>query len=186
LALAAEPVVQLLYGPNWAEVAPLLRWTALAEMFFVAIPLQMDIPILLGRIRTLVWVNLADTLLTLALLATFCLWGLEAAALSRIAIGAAWFVIYIGFIKRLLDIPLASLLGIYGKSAICAAIAGMPLALASYLGWGGADMGFVRLVGLSLAGGLCWLAALPLLRHPAWQEFRIAAARVPVLRTMLA
>lgn len=186
LALAAEPVVHLLYGPNWAEVAPLLRWTALAEMFLVAIPLQMDIPILLGRIKTLVWVNLGDTLLTLALLATFCLWGLEAAALSRIAIGAVWFAIYIGFIKRLMDIPFSRLAAIYAQSALCAAAAGLPLALATWLGQGGAELGFLPLVGLSLAGVLCWLIALPLVRHPAWQEFRIAAARVPILKGVLA
>jgi len=186
LALAAEPVVYLLYGPNWAEVAPLLRWTALAEMFFVAIPLQMDIPILLGRIKTLVWVNLGDTLLTLVLLATFAMWGLEAAAVGRIAIGAVWFVIYIGFIKRLLDIPLRALASIYGKSALCAAAAGLPLGLANYLGWGGAEMSVLKLLGLSLAGGLCWLVALPLLRHPAWQEFRLAATRVPILKAVLA
>jgi len=186
LALAAEPVVHLLYGPKWSEVAPLLRWTALAEMFFVAIPLQMDIPILLGRIKTLIWVNLGDTLLTLALLATFALWGLEAAALSRIAIGAVWFAIYIGFIKRLLDLPFGPLATIYAKSALCAAAAGFPLGLATWLGWGGAEMGFLKLLGLSLAGVLCWLVALPLVRHPAWQEFRIAAARFPILRAVLA
>lgn len=186
LALAAEPVVHLLYGPNWAEVAPLLRWTALAEMLFVAIPLQMDIPILLGRIKTLIWVNLGDTFMTLVLLGTFALWGLEMAALSRIVIGMVWFAIYIGFIKRLLDLPLGPLATIYAKSALCAVAAGLPLALANWLGRGGAEMGFLTLLGLSLAGGLCWLAALPLVRHPAWQEFRIAAARVPVLRTLLA
>lgn len=185
LALAAEPVVYLLYGPNWAEVAPLLRWTALAEMFFVAIPLQMDIPILLGRIKTLIWVNLGDTLLTLVLLGTFALWGLEAAALSRIAIGAVWFAIYISFIKRLLNLPLGPLATIYAKSALCAVAAGTPLALATWLGWGGAEMGFVKLLGLSLAGVACWLVMLPLVRHPAWQEFRMAAARVPILKSVL-
>jgi O-antigen/teichoic acid export membrane protein len=61
LALAAEPLVLLLYGERWADVAPLLQWMAIAEMLFVAIPLQMDIPILLGRIRTLIWINLLDT-----------------------------------------------------------------------------------------------------------------------------
>jgi O-antigen/teichoic acid export membrane protein len=186
LALAAEPVVYLLYGPNWMEVAPLLRWTALAEIFFIAIPLQMDIPILLGRIKTLIWVNLSETMLTLLLLTTFALWGLEAAALSRIAIGAVWFAIYISFIKRLLNLPLGPLATIYAKSAICALAAGTPLALATWLGWGGAEMGFVKLLGLSLAGVACWLVMLPLVRHPAWQEFRIAAARVPVLKTLLA
>ncbi len=182
LALAAEPVVHLLYGPNWSEVAPLLRWTALAEIFFVAIPLQMDIPILLGRIKTLVWVNLIDTALTVALLATFCLWGVEAAALSRIATGALWFAIYATLICRLLALPLGQTALTYAKSGACALAAGLPLAVAQWYGWFGTDMGFIPLIGLCAAGGLCWLAMLPLVRHPFWQEVQLGLAQVPFLR----
>ncbi|MEO7553716.1 MAG: oligosaccharide flippase family protein [Alteraurantiacibacter sp.] len=182
LALAAEPVVYLLYGPNWMDVAPLLRWTALAEIFFVAIPLQMDIPILLGRIKTLVWVNLIDTALTVALLATFCLWGVEAAALSRIATGALWFAIYAVLLCRLLELPIGAAALTYAKSGMCALAAGLPLALARWFGWFGDDIGFVPLVGLVAAGGLCWLATLPLVRHPFWGEVQLGLAQVPFLR----
>jgi O-antigen/teichoic acid export membrane protein len=185
LALAAEPVVHLLYGPNWTEVAPLLRWTAIAEIFFVAIPLQMDIPILLGRIRTLVWVNMIDTALTVAILATFCLWGLEVAAQSRILAGAVWFAIYALLIRRLLALPLKAVGSTYLKSAVCALAAGAPLAAARWLGWFGPDMGLIPLAALCLAGGLFWLAALPLVRHPFWQEVRLglAQARLHLPRT---
>lgn len=182
LALAAEPVVHLLYGPNWSDVAPLLRWTALAEIFFVAIPLQMDIPILLGRIKTLVWVNLIDTALTVALLATFCLWGVEAAALSRIATGALWFAIYAVLLCRLLELPIGAAAVTYLKSGACALAAGLPLALARWFGWFGAEMGFLPLVGLVAAGGLCWLAMLPLVRHPFWGEVQLGLAQIPFLR----
>jgi len=185
LALAAEPVVHLLYGPNWAEVAPLLRWTALAEIAFVAIPLQMDIPILLGRIKTLVWVNLIDTALTVALLATFCLWGVEAAAQSRILIGALWFAIYAVLLQRLLALPLGQAALTYGKSALCALAAGAPLLAARWLGWFGAEMHPALLLALCAAGGLLWLAMLPLVRHPLWAEVQLALRQVPVLRTML-
>jgi O-antigen/teichoic acid export membrane protein len=182
LALAAEPVVYLLYGPNWMEVAPLLRWTAIAEIFFVAIPLQMDIPILLGRIRTLVWINLVDTALTVALLATFCLWGLEAAALSRIATGILWFAIYAALISRLLALPPGAAAVTYLKSGICALAAGLPLMLARWFGWFDAEMSFVPLVGLVAAGGLCWLAMLPLVRHPFWSEVQLGLTQVPFVR----
>lgn len=182
LALAAEPVVLLLYGPNWIEVAPLLRWTALAEILFIAIPLQMDIPILLGRIRTLVWVNLFDTALTVSLLAIFCLWGVEAAALSRIATGVLWFAIYGALLGRLLHLPWGQVAGTYGKSAVCALAAGVPLAAAQWFGWFGPTMGFAPLLGLVAAGVLCWLAALPLVRHPFWGEVQLGLAQVPFLR----
>lgn len=176
LALAAEPVVQLLYGPNWAEVAPLLRWTALAEALFFAVPLQMDIPILMGRIRTLVWINLLDTVATIAILTVFSLWGLEAAAISRLWAAALWFAIYITYIARLLNLPAGRLAMVYFRSAVCALSAGLPLLAARQLGWFGPDMSPILLILLCAAGALLWLIALRLLGHPAWQEVRLVAA----------
>lgn len=185
LALAAEPVVHLLYGPNWAEVAPLLRWTALAELFFVAMPLQMDIPILLGRIKPLVWINLFDTFITIVILVVFARWGLEAAAIGRILTGAIWLAIYASYIPRLVGIRMSQLGGAYLKSALVALAAGLPLAVARWMGLAGAEMGFLPLLGLSLAGVCCWLVALPLVRHPFWQEVRLALAQIPKLRSAL-
>lgn len=182
LALAAEPVVALLYGPHWAEVAPLLRWTALGELFFVAMPLQMDVPILLGRIKPLVWINLADTLVTIVILAVACLWGLEAAAIGRVLTGAIWLAIYASYIPRLVGIRAGALGSAYLKSALAALAAAAPLGLARYTGWYGADMGFLALAGLSAAGVCCWLAVLPLVRHPFWQEIRLGIAQLPLSR----
>lgn len=178
LALAAEPVVHLLYGPRWMEVAPLLRWTAIAEVFFVAVPLQMDIPILLGRIRTLVWINFLDTALTVALLAVFALWGLEAAAISRVVVAALWFAIYILFIKHLLGLRTRQLAAIYLRSAIVALAAGFPLAAALYFGWFGEVMGFLPLLSLSVLGVAFWLGALVLVRHPALDEVKLLLDRM--------
>lgn len=183
LALAAEPVVHLLYGPNWAEVAPLLRWTALAELFFVAMPLQMDVPILLGRIKPLVWINLLDTFITVLILVLACFWGLEAAAIGRILTGAVWLAIYASYIPRLVGIRYSALGLAYAKSAAVALAAGLPLALWHWYGGAGADMGFLSLLGLSLAGVCCWLLALPLVRHPFWQELRLGFAQIAKLRT---
>lgn len=182
LALAAEPVVHLLYGPNWAEVAPLLRWTALAEMFFVAMPLQMDVPILLGRIKPLVWINLFDTLITIIILVVAAGWGLEAAAIGRILTGAVWLLIYASYIPRLVGIKLRDLGAAYAKSLIVALAAGVPLAVAKWNGLAGAEMGFVNLLGLSLAGACCWLVALQLVRHPFWQELRMLMAHFGKMR----
>lgn len=181
LALAAEPIVRLLYGPNWIEVAPLLRWTAIAEIFFVAVPLQMDVPILLGRIRTLVWINLLDTAVTIGLLVLFCLWGVEAAAISRVFAAMLWFAIYIGYIARLLGLPLDKLAKVYAASAVPALAAGLPLAAAQWFGWFG-ELGFAPLVALSGVGAMLWLVTLAAMRHPAWSEVRLVLARVPGMR----
>ncbi|WP_296679704.1 oligosaccharide flippase family protein [Novosphingobium sp.] len=174
LALAAEPLVLTLYGPNWAQVAALLRWTALGEMFFVAIPLQMDIPILLGRIRPLVWINLLDTAMTVAILTLCAFYGVEAAAFSRILYGAVWFLIYAVYLHRLLSIRVRTMAATYGKSAVCAVAAGAPLYAAMHSGLYHAEQGLMPIIGLACAGVVCWLAALAALRHPAWSEICLA------------
>jgi O-antigen/teichoic acid export membrane protein len=178
LALAAEPLVHLLYGPNWSEVAPLLFWIAIAEALFIAVPLHMDIPILLGRIRSLVWINLADTTMTIAILALACLWGLEAAAMSRLVAATVWFAIYATFIAFLLKLRVTALATIYLRSAVCAAAAGAPMLVAHWLGRFGPETGFAELLGLALAGAICWLAALALVRHPLWGEVQRFAAHL--------
>jgi len=181
LALAAEPAVLMLYGPNWIEVAPLLRWTALAEMFFVAMPLQMDIPILMGRINPLVRINLIDTLLTIVILAIFCLWGIETAAISRMVTGAIWLAIYAAYIPRLLDLSLIRLGKVYLHSGLCALAASLPMGAAQALGWFGPHSGLATLLLLSLAGLACWIATVLVSRHPASEELRLFIRQIASL-----
>lgn len=172
LALAAEPLVMLLYGPNWMGSASLLRWTALGEIFFVAVPLQMDVPLLLGQIRRLVWVNLLDTLAAVAILTAGAMISLEAAGISRLFYGLAWWVIYASYLSHLMKFRMRALLAVYLRSGICALAAGLPLIVARLTGYGGAQMPFILLLALSGAGVLLWLAMLALTRHPAWDEVR--------------
>ena len=101
LAAAATPIVLMLYGPRWAGVAPLLAWIAIGQIFFAALPLHVELPILLGRIRRLVVLNMLDTTASIGLLLLGAMAGLETAAASRIAYGAIWFLLYVGLIRRL-------------------------------------------------------------------------------------
>lgn len=172
LALAAEPLVLLLYGPNWIGSAPLLRWTALGEIFFVAIPLQMDVPLLLGQIRRLVGVNLLDTCVAVAILTAGCFIGLEAAGISRVVYGFVWWVIYALYLGRLIGFRFGALMSVYARSGICALVAGGPLMIAL---WQGMEPGLLALLLLSASGVLAWLAALAATRHPAWKEVRMMA-----------
>lgn len=179
LGLAAGPLVHLLYGPKWAGVAVLLKWTALSETLFVAVPLQMDVPILLGRIRTLIWVNWIDTAIIIGCLTVACFIGVEAAAASRIVYGLFWVAIYGMFLARLMHFRFVDLLNIYWRSAVAAYGAGIPLIVAQdWMGMGSADIGWGLLIALSVAGIPCWLACLFLVRHPATIEISTITTRI--------
>ena len=170
LAVAAEPLVLMLFGPVWAGVSPLLVWIALAEMLFVALPLTMELPILLGRMRTLLALNLLDTAASLGLLVLGAWAGLEYAAASRVGYGLVWLAIYARFIQSLANFRWRALAPIYLQSAAAALATTLPLVL--IYRWIGdrAAVDFGLLAAAALAGVACWLATLFLVRHPARHE----------------
>ncbi|MET1754474.1 oligosaccharide flippase family protein [Novosphingobium sp. RD2P27] len=167
LAVLSQPVILLLYGEGWSEAAPLLAWVALAECCFVALPLHMDLPILTGRLRQLLWFNLADTVLAVATLAAGAALGLEAAAASRIAWGLGWFAIYAGWMKRIVGFHWPTMIRIYLRSAGLAGITALPALFAISVWKTPATLGFGGLVVASASSGIAWLLAVFALRHPA-------------------
>ncbi len=170
LAVAAVPLVQLLYGDVWIEAASALQWIALGEMCFVALPLHMDLPILKGRINTLIRYNIVDTVVSITLLIVFARWGLEWAAISRLAYGLIWIGIYARLMHRIIGFDWRALLSVYTKSLGATAAAIAPMLLAYEFWREPKALGFDGLVACTLAGILCWLITLYGLRHPIRHE----------------
>jgi O-antigen/teichoic acid export membrane protein len=170
LAAAALPLVLMLYGPVWKDVAPLLVWIALSEIIFTALPLHMELPILLNRMRTLLKLNLLETAASIGLLLLAAVWSLEWAAASRIAYGVTWFAIYAALMRGLIGFRWRDMLAIYAKSAAASLATVAPLLLV-YLLWRAPDqVDFFVLAAAAAAGCLCWVATLFIVRHPVRHE----------------
>lgn len=170
LAAASTPLVLLLYGPVWAGVAPLLIWIALSQIAFTALPLHMDIPLLLGKMRRLLQLNLLDTIASITLLVLGALWSLEWAAASRIGYGIAWIAIYAAFMRRLIGFRWGAMMLVYLQSLALSLATAAPLLAVYALHQSPAEVDFLLLAATAAAGGLCWLATLFLVRHPARHE----------------
>lgn len=180
LALAAEPVVHLLYGEAWSGAARLLTLIALSELFFVALPLHIDLPILLGRLNRLLLFNAVDTLLAVSLLAAGSVWGAEGSAASRIVYAAAWLCLYARFLHRLVGFDTRGLIAIYGRSAVATIAATTPLGL-TYLFWQPPSQIGLGPLALSVAaGGALWVASLFIVRHPALPDLLDLVAHLPL------
>jgi O-antigen/teichoic acid export membrane protein len=172
LAVLAEPLVRLLYGERWLGTVPLLQWIAVSQILFVALPLHVELPILLGRMKALIHRNLLDTLASIVLLAGGAWISLEWAAASRVAYGAVWIAIYASFLRGLIGFGWPAMLANYGRSALAALAAIAPL-LIIYAFWQGpARMEFSAMLAGTLAGICLWAAALWLTRHPLMTELR--------------
>src|SRR3546814_14074101 len=101
LAVASYPLVNALYGPRWTEVAPILSLLAAAEMIFVALPMSVQVPILLGRLDGVLKRTGAATGVGVALLFVGAQYGGQAAALAYVVYAAFWFLLYVLFLSRL-------------------------------------------------------------------------------------
>ena len=178
IAALAEPIVRLLYGPRWVAAAPLLAWIALSQICYVALQLNTDLPMLLGRMRQLIRRYVAESTSSVLLLALAAPFGLAWVAISRLVHGFIFVGLYAGLMKDMLGFSWKGLALIYLQSAAATLAALIPTA-AFYALWAGpAQAGLGQLALSGLLGALCWLIALRLLRHPAYKEVVALAAHL--------
>ena len=167
LSLLSRPIVTIVYGQGWAEAADALRWLALSELVFFALPLHTEVPLLSGHLKALLVRNILDTAAALVCLLCFVRFGLAAAAGARIVYAAIWFAIYFGLMQRITGFSPRALFGTLSSSAACTLAACLPVVALS-------RGGEVLTPGIALAsvvsGGSLWLLAVALLRHPTWRE----------------
>ncbi|PKB14544.1 O-antigen/teichoic acid export membrane protein [Novosphingobium kunmingense] len=174
LAAASHPLVAALYGPRWIEVAPILALLAAAQMILVALPLPVQIPILLGQLRGVVLRSALVTAIMVALFAVGSRWGIGGAGLAYVAFTVVSVLVFGQFVHRLIGFSLSTLFAIYMRSLLCAAAAIAPLMLAYRFYLPPETMGLFALLGLCGCGVVTWLGAAELTGHPIREEVRRA------------
>lgn len=170
IAVLAEPIIHLLYGTRWLAAAPLLGWVALSQLCYVALPLNGDLPLLLGRMSSLIRRNVIETVTSLLLLAIAAPFGLIWVAISRFAHGIVFMVIYAPLMQNMLGFRWRDLGLIYLRSLVVTAAAVTPV-LVGYQVWAPATQaGALQMLLTAGTGALLWLAALRLVGHPLFGE----------------
>lgn len=183
IAVLAEPLIRLLYGERWVAAAPLLTWIALSQLCYVALPLYADLPMLLGKLKPLMRRMIADTILSVILIALTAPFGLVWVAISRVVHGVVWVAIYAPLMRTILGLRWREMGAVAARSAIASLAAVAPL-LASYSLWDGpGSAGFGQIASMVAAGIALWFAALALTSHPLYSEIHdLGSAVVARLR----
>lgn len=166
LAVASEPLILNIYGERWIETAPILTWVAIAQIFFIAIPMQIEVAYLFGSWRRVIELTVMDTLLSIALLLFAARYGLIWVAISRVAHGVIWWIVHSIFIQRLVRFSWRDMFVVYAKTGVASFAAVVPLLVAYALWVSPARMSFGVLVLLSGAGVGLWYATLCAIGHP--------------------
>lgn len=180
LAVASYPLVNALYGPRWLAVAPILSALAIAQMILVALPMSVQIPILLGQLNGVLRRTGTATAIALVLLAIGSQRGVESAAAAYVAYACIWFFIYVFFLRRLTGFGWRGLGAIYARSLFGAAAAIAPLLACYHWLTPPSQMGFFEMLPPVIGGVLLWVGALFLCRHPITPDI------VRLARTMIA
>lgn len=170
IAVLAHPLIDVLYGERWLAAAPLLLWIALSQLSYVALPLNADLPILLGRIRPLMRRMVAETIGSIVLIAITAPFGLVWVAASRVIHGLLWVAIYAPLLRGALDLRWRDLSLVWLRSAVVTLVAVAPL-LISYAVWNPpsfADLG--QVASMTALGIALWFISLRMVGHPLHEE----------------
>lgn len=182
VAVAADLIVPLVFGEQWAAAAPAMRVLSFGFMLWPltsptsAILLAASRPGLLMRIRA---VNMVVRAAAVVLLAP---WGLTAIA-AGLAVSA-----YVNFAQSLLaarrvaqlDIP-SYLLGL--RRSLLTALIPLGVTTAALFALNRAGVsGWLLLVSIGLVMALGQVAALVLLKHPLWDEARHIGGKLRLRR----
>ncbi len=170
LAACSVPVISILYGERWIGAARPLEWIALSQILFIALPLHVELPILLGKMRPLLWRFGLDTLVSVAFLAVGAFYSLEAAAASRVFYGLAWLAIHAPFLHSVVHFRWSTLARVWLQSAIVTGMAVLPVWLSYVWVAPAAEATFLQVFAAAMVGVMLWLVTLRQIRHPAYEE----------------
>lgn len=168
IAVAAQPIVRLVYGPQWDGVAPLLSVLALAAMFWPMHVLNLAALGALGRADLVLRLEVAKGLVTIPLVLLAAPHGAMAVACAVLAssLASAWIntrhshrLLHCGFRMQARDLLPGFLLTLAASGAAW---------LASGRSWhAGLDLGFAIAAAVAT-----YVAGAALLRVQAWQDLQ--------------
>lgn len=170
MALLARPVVNLILGPAWMDVVPLVRIVAIAGIFFFPVILTHPLLMATGKNRIAFVSNLVAKAIAAAILCTASIFGLKAMAWSQFLALPLQMIIALHYARKAVWFSWRDFAGAIGSSAIVT-VAAMTCPL-GFACWQRPDLDFsVVEFGVVLVLAFCgWLAGVVLTRHPVLSE----------------
>ncbi|MCP5367464.1 MAG: lipopolysaccharide biosynthesis protein [Hyphomicrobiales bacterium] len=182
LFFMAEPFVLLMFGEQWMASVPIVRVLCLACMVGFVTALANEVVKATGRAGALLKMEMALTLLRIAVLIPAAMHSLMALAWVMVASDVVRVTVQVVFLNRIIDLPYHQWVHQGWRSVPVTLVAAAPAAAMYFTGHMdvATDTPFWELailVGLTGAGcGLCWLAAVYLFGHRIRDEINRALA----------
>ena len=167
MAALAEPIVEVLFGTQWMQTAPVLRVLCLAGLLYPIHAINLHALMAQGHARVMFRLELLKKGIGITLLLMGAWYGVMGVAWSQVVFSAAVLAVNTHFTKRWLDYGGWAQLRDAGSSILAASI----VASLAYLAcehWGASA--FVKVLGLGAAGALGYLSILVSTRSHAMRD----------------
>jgi len=166
LAIWAEPLIRLLYGPRWSGVAALVPPLAVAHGLTLAVTPHYDPFIVKRRTHLLLCCESGLFLCTLLTLAFAVPRGLQIGAWALAATGGGLFAAcYVAALRPIVGFSVLALAKVWARSLLLALVVAPPALLLRGLLPGDWASVLVGVGGSGFAGLVGWLTAVRLCRH---------------------
>lgn len=160
MSLLAEPLVALLFGPNWGQVATLLPWILAGQAVLALLPQPDQVLVPHGAVRRLFVLRLMQVIVTLSIVTLTAPLGLETFAKATLV--GAMIVVSMNWLalRKWIDVSLTRMAQLHLKSAMTSVFTVLPVSVAVLL----EGPSYMIITALVLTP-VFWLAGLYLTKH---------------------
>ena len=172
LICLAHPTVRLLYGTQWDHSVELTRWLAVALALMAPVPLCTAALVGSGQVRPMLWATIITLVSTVAAAAAGASLGLAALGACLVVAALVSTAAWLHITQRVVRCPWHALASVGARSAVVT-LAAAAAPVAALLWFGSVPVHAVPPLVLGAAGGgVGFLLAVMLLRHPLGDEVR--------------
>ncbi len=172
LGIVAGPFIHFVYGARWVAAAPPLLMLSLASMVHVMVSLSWQLFVVRHEVARQTRLELMRTGLGLGVFGIGCMFGLTAAAATRIIEAVFTVAIYRPHIGRMTDTRTRDFLPIYQRSGALTLMTIAPAALLMTAhGWA-TTTPLIQVTAAILCGAGLWFLGILWLDHPLAAEIR--------------
>jgi O-antigen/teichoic acid export membrane protein len=178
IAVLAEPLIHVLYGAQWLDAIPLVRWVALSYGAGLSVMLVSAALTGLGAVRALGWATLLSGAQTIAAVAIGAVISLEAVGIGLFVTGVVHAGIFFALARWRLGFSLSRLLDTLGRSGVVAVLAALPPLAVVLVPKPSTGAALVELLLGGGLGALGFVAGVALAHHPLRHEFGLVARKL--------
>lgn len=170
LGILAGPLIELLYGSQWRESAVLAQVMCIGGFSLMLTVISQDALTGLGQIRTIFYINLIVGVAKVGIILIFVQFGLLVVVIALQAVPLLRLLLVNRAISLHLKVELKDM-RIYMLKNFMVTVVTVTPALIGVAVWGGVlEYSIPLLFIISFASGLCWIAAVYLIKPPIHEE----------------